>query len=366
MGSTKNRPESRSSRTLLPVIRSTHDLARQLGLSRWTVSRVINGHAGVHPDTVRRVHAAMEQYRFSPNPLAKGLRQGKTSIIGVGVPEIEAFYLGPKLERLRLELEERGFYLMVGVRGSAAWQEVELLDRFRELCVAGMISFASALGAGNRAVRHLAQAKVPLVMVDPRTASPPRSSVLLDRAAGMREATRHLLDLGHRRLATIGLSQGGFYTQQRLEGIRSALREWGLDPEKVLSHHLISEAAPSYYQAGYEVAREVIDGLERPNGATGFLVINDQVAAGMLKCLSDAQVAVPGRCSIIGYDNMDLGNFLTPKLTTVDGQVASLMEAATARLLHAIDGSPGSAATKAPIKAQLVIRETTGPVLGDG
>ncbi|HWL52551.1 MAG TPA: LacI family DNA-binding transcriptional regulator [Chthoniobacteraceae bacterium] len=344
------------------MIRSTHDLARQLGLSRWTVSRVINGHAGVHPDTVRRVHAAMEQYRFSPNPLAKGLRHGKTSIIGVGVPEIEAFHLGPKLERLRHELEARGFYLMVGVRGNAAWQEVELLDRFRELCVAGMISFASSLGAGNRAVRRLAQAGVPLVMVDPRTASPPRSSVLLDRAAGMREATGHLLDLGHRRLASVGLFQGGFYSQQRLEGIRSALESRGLDPEGSLTHYAVNETAASYYQGGYEAAEEIVRGWKKRDRPTAFLVINDQVATGVLKRLQEAAIDIPGEGSIIGYDRMDLGNFLTPKLTTIDGQPAALMEAATARLLQAIDGeAPERGPARAPIAARLVIRETTGP-----
>lgn len=360
MRSTKNRSRERSTGA---VIRSTHDLARQLGLSRWTVSRVINGHAGVHPDTARRVHAAMEQYRFSPNPLAKGLRHGKTSIIGVGVPEIDAFHLGPKLERLRCELEARGFYLMIGVRGSAAWQEVELLDRFRELCVAGMISFASSLGAGNRAVRRLAHAGVPLVMVDPRTASPPRSSVLLDRAAGMREATAHLLDLGHRRLATVGLFQGGFYSQQRLEGVRSTLLARGLDPERNLVHFAVNETAPSSYHAGYAAAEEMLCAWNRRDRPTGFLVINDQVATGMLKRFQEAAIDIPGEASIIGYDRMDLGEFLTPKLTTIDGQAATLMEAATARLLQAIDGeAPERGTVRTPIAARLVIRETTGPV----
>ena len=82
-------------------ISSTAELAERLNLSRWTVSRVLNGHDGVRPETVARIQAAMSQYGFSPNALAQGLKTGHTNIIGICLPELEGLYLGQKLEFLR-------------------------------------------------------------------------------------------------------------------------------------------------------------------------------------------------------------------------------------------------------------------------
>jgi len=186
------------------MIQSTSDLAQCLNLSRWTISRVLNGHTGVALETTRRVRNAMRELGFSPNSLARGLRKGTTNIIGICIPEIEGLYLGQKMEFLRQALAAEGWHAMVAITNGERQEEGEALSRFRTLHAAGVILFASQLSPHSPPVRQFHETQVPLIFVDPMT-RPPKGSLCVDRSTGMREAVLHLFDLGHRHITALGL-----------------------------------------------------------------------------------------------------------------------------------------------------------------
>ena len=355
MGSTKN-PKSFKPAPRLPVFRSTDDLARHLGLSRWTVSRVINGHPGVHPETARRVREAMEAHRFAPNPLARGLRRGRTSMIGVCLPDIEVFYLGQKLEFLRRSFEERGFQVMVGMRGSGPAEEARTLARFRELRVAGLVVMASRLLPASTALRHLAEAEIPVVMVDPLNAGF-EAALTVDRASGTCEALAHLAALGHRRVATLGLTRDGAYTGQRRKALEGAAAALGVK----VSHRALANEE-TFYRSGRHSGTQLARALTRRTGTrpTALLTINDRVAIGVIDALRDHGIIVPRDLSLVGYDNMEVAGFVTPRLTSIDAGPSRLIQETTDALLRALEGA--TPVFRPPLPTRLVIRESTACV----
>ncbi len=348
-------------------IQSTSALARRLGLSRWTVSRVINGHAGIHPETVRRVRAAMQELGFAPNPLAQGLRKGRTNIIGVCLPEIEGFYLGQKLEFLRRALAAEGYHVMIGMTNGDVREEAEALGRFRLLCAAGVILVASKLPSKSGPIRQLHEAQVPLVLMDPMI-KPPKGSICVDRTEGMRQAMRHLLDLGHRRVATLGFTapDESRYTRMRVEGIATACRESGLPMERIVLPIDPPAGESSHYAFGYACAAAQFAAPaksgKKSRRPTAVLVINDRVAVGLIDGLRRLGIRVPEEVSIVGYDNMEMGAFLSPRLTTIDAQPDELVARTTSRLLLQINHPEDRARPSPSIPTRLIIRESTAPV----
>lgn len=359
MRSTKN--EKRSA-----PVHSTLELARRLGLSRWTVSRVLNGHDGVHPDTASRVREAMRELGFSPNPLAQGLRKGRTNIVGVCLPEIEGFYLSQKLEFLRRSLAAHGYHVMVAMTNGDIQEEAEALSRFRVLRAAGVILFASQLAANSEPVRQIQDAQIPLVMVDPVTGLS-AESVCVDRAVGMREAVHHLFELGHRHIATLGIWDRNMYGRRRLEAVANAYSERGWNPAEFVHRINLTNANEGfYYEPGRKSAEEVCNfriGSDKAKRPTAVLAVNDRVAIGLIDGLRTLGVRVPEDISVIGYDNMEVGAYLSPQLTTIDAHADALVAQTTARLLQQIRGSEEeSEPAMISIPTRLIVRTSTAAV----
>lgn len=338
-------------------IRSTTDLATRLNLSRWTISRVLNGHSGVSEETQARVHAAMKELGFQPNSLARGLRKGTTNIIGICLPEIEGLYLGQKLEFLRQALAGAGFHAMAAITNGDLAEEAQALERFRNLRAAGVVSFASRLSVRDPHVHSFTDAGIPLVFVDP-TDRPPKGSIGVDRSTGMCEAVKHLFSLGHHHIVALGLGPDGHYSGDRVRGIARAYAARGWDAAQCVRHMplLLENASP--YENGRASAKAVWNGDGRR--PTAVLTVNDRVAIGLIDGLRDLGVRVPEDLSLIGYDAMEVGAYLSPRLTTIDARPDELIAAATEHLLRSIQGEP---ATGVPvlIPTRLLIRASTGP-----
>ena len=337
-------------------IRSTSELAKVLNLSRWTVSRVLNGHPGVHPDTVARVQAAIQEYGFTPNPHAQGLRRGRLDRVGVCVPDADLLFLGRKLELLHQTLDAAGVPLLVGLTDGSREEEIETLNHFRASRVAAVALFASQLPDDHPAITQLGS--IPLVSIDPvaplsRCRSGGILSVQIDRATGMREAMAHLYDLGHRHFATLGIDGEGSYTQIRLQAVVDFLVSKQLSPETHLHRYPLPDP-DNLYEAGRLSAERYF-----PSPATAILALNDRVAIGLLDGLRQRGMHVPGDYSIVGYDNMEVAEYLYPALTTIDAKPRQLIEQAVALLLAAMRSETESATTQA-LPSSLVVRASTG------
>jgi DNA-binding LacI/PurR family transcriptional regulator len=325
------------------------DVARAVGVSRTTVSNAYNRPDQLSPDLRNRILAAAEELGYpGPDPVARGLRRGRTGLVGLVYDQpLSYLFTDPAI-------------LMFVAGMASVWDDagtsLALLPRLQAddagasvLANAAVDGFVSICDVTDDArLAALVARRLPFVMVDHRR-SGARCQVVIDDRGGSRAAAEHLLRLGHRRLAVVALPRspgapGGTlappdpgpirYTvmADRLAGIREAVEQAGLDWGDVPALAVPDDQAPR------EAARELVGGLlERADRPTGVVAMSDELAAGVVDAAGARGIEVPRQLSVVGFDDTPTAIFTTPPLTTVHQPLAARGETA-ARLL--LEGAP--------------------------
>lgn len=340
------------------VIEGTAGLAQHLGISRWTVSRVLNGHSGVKEETRKRVLEAMEELGFSPNRFAQGLRGKPSGLIGVSFPYLEATVLAEKSRQLQQELRESGYRGIFEIPEGDPEIEREVIRHFLSIQVEGIVLIASKLSSRDPVFAEVAKRGVGIVAVDARNALPVMR-VQLNRAKAMETILQHLYGLGHRGIALLGLGSDDMYRAERLRGLKRACKNLGLDYERDLQ--FIDEEGYSWrdFAFGAVLARKVLN-MKR-NRPTALVCLNDCLAVSAVRALQEAGRKVPEEFSVIGFDNTPESEWGNPPLTTVSQSIPQLMKHANKLLWKSIKGD---VAELVKVDPELVARGTTGPALG--
>jgi DNA-binding LacI/PurR family transcriptional regulator len=339
-------------------IDSTAALAKHLGLSRWTVSRVINGHPGVRDETRQRVESAMRELGFSPNPMARGLRGQRTHLVGICLHELDNPVLSGKAMALQRFLRSRGYQASLELTNSERTLETLVLQSFRSLKVDGIILVASRLRENDSLLRELVEAGMPIVALDPMH-NLPVPTVRLNRREALRQLAQVFLDKGHRHLTLAGISPRSEYGHDRMTGIHEALADAGLSPTNALSIYEKSPALGYSVTAGFELAERMLAQDSLPQA---IIAANDRIAMGIMQRFRSAEKHAPRDYSIAGFDNLEAGLCTQPALTTIDQQIDPLIEVTVEQLLSLMEpNSPaGSISAIQLIEALLVSRESIG------
>ncbi len=327
---------------------SIRDVARQAGVSVATVSRALRGQPRVSPETRRRVQEVAASLDYVASPSAASLASGVTRTVGVVVPHVSRWFFGSLVQGMQPVFAQAGYDLLLwDLEGRRdAWGRVfgHLLSKR----VDAVLVLSIALSAEETAaLRDLGK---PVVVIGGKSGFP---GVRIDDHAAAVEAVRHLLDLGHRRIAFVGVERGGegLHTtpRDRLTGYRSALHEAGLEPSEQL------ELTGDYtVDGGIAAACEV---LERPD-VTAVFAASDEMAMGLLHALRSAGRDVPRQVSVVGIDDHPMALLLD--LSTVaqpapgQGRVAAEM---TLDLLRGVEVPDADLV----LPTHLVVRGTTGP-----
>jgi DNA-binding LacI/PurR family transcriptional regulator len=341
-------------------IDSTAALAKHLGLSRWTVSRVINGHPGVRDETRQRVESAMRELGFSPNPMARGLRGQRTHLVGICLHELDNPVLSGKAMALQRFLRSRGYQALLELTNSERALEALVLQSFRSLKVDGIILVASRLRQSDPLIEELIKAEMPIVALDPMHPLP-LPTVRLNRREALRQLVQAFLDNGHTHITLAGISPRSEYGQDRMAGINEALANAKLDPRKALTLYEKSPALGYSVTAGFEIAERMLAKDPLPQA---IIAANDRIAMGVMQRFRSAGKHAPRDYSIAGFDNLEAGLCTQPALTTIDQQVDTLIETTVEQLLNLMEPNPLSGASSSPqlIEALLVNRESiAGP-----
>ncbi|MGJ3241954.1 MAG: LacI family DNA-binding transcriptional regulator [Opitutales bacterium] len=340
-------------------IDTTRALADHLGLSRWTISRVLNGHPGVKASTRQRVEAAMAELGFAPNPMARGLRGGRTRMIGVVFQELETPVLVKKVMALQTRLRAAGYQAVIELTGGRSDEEERVIQSFFNLQVDGVVLVGSTLTADHALVRELAAARPAVLLVDPAHTGLPFPEVTLDRRAAMPLLMRHLHNLGHRRFALLGINAESPYGRERIEGLRRATRSLGLSGKTAFGAYAEPGPPVQDYGYGWRLAEQALLAREP---ASAWLCLNDRVALGAIKRLEAAGLQVPADRSVTGFDNLDVGAFSRPTLTTIDQQVDTQMARTVTLLMSGFEqgAAPAEPAGPLRIEPRLKPRASTG------
>lgn len=335
-------------------ISSTAQLARRLGLSRWTVSRALNGHPGVDPKTVERIKEEARREGFAPNLLGSGLRTGRTDLVGICLPDLVDYFLTTKITMLQNALQDRKFHPLFQIVSNAT-AENDALVRFAAMRCAGVVMIASRLTAADPGPRKLAAQGIPCVQIDPVNSSN-RSSISTDRRHAIADALAHLAGLGHRSAVAAGFSRDTSYGRQRIAGLEDGCRAIGWDFARDI---IVLPPPPSDaddFAAGTQLGESYLALPARP---PAILALNDRVAVGLLHRLQAAGLRVPDDVSLIGYDNSDFSPYTDPPLSTIDPCVNLLIE----RAVGMLEFAQGAKTRSKPdlVKPGLVLRGSHGP-----
>lgn len=328
---------------------STASLARFLGLSRWTVSRALNGRGGVGDSTVRRVVETAARHGFAPSALGRGLRAGVTPFIGLCVPGIEDYSLSGKISMFQDLIGAQGLDPIFQITDGTRESEERALARFSAMRCRGLVTFASRIPP-ERVVR-VAEGISNLVRVDPVVAPAAAGSISTDRSRAMAEAIGHLDSLGHRSACIAGIREGDAYAASRLAGLKTSASGAGWRERSLVC--LDVEDREEDFAFGRALAGAYLTlGSRRPRA---IVAVNDRVAFAMLMVLAEAGCVAPGDYSIVGYENTPLSKISSTPLTTIDPHAAELVAAAGHMLF-----ATGLQRSRV-IAPRLVVRESTGP-----
>lgn len=327
---------------------SIYDIAKAVGVSAATVSYVINGKNKVSEKTRTKVLKTMNEMGYVADNLAVSLSRGKSGLVGVCFPlesssnvfSDNPFY-SEFLANFEREISYGGYNTIVGYLKSPEEFERWLISRHLE----GLVLF----GLYSPEIFNILLArKVPFVLADFFDPSLPALSIRVDDESGGRLAGRHLIGLGHRRIAFVG---GNLETSKvdskRLEGLNEALKEAGCPEAFVIE-------APTTFDGGYAVAETIAKQKE----ITAVFCGSDIVAIGLMRRAQELGLSIPEDLSVVGFDNLKECDYVYPALTTIAQDIPAKGKAAADALMKAIGGEEGAAEIP-PITPRIVIRNST-------
>lgn len=282
------------------------DVAKKVGVSSATVSRVINGSPLVTEQTAKRVREILDKVGYIPNPHATTLKYGRSKTYGLVVPDIwnpfYAEFLGA-FEHLVREIDHEVLFTNVE-------DDAKLVSSVRRMLmrhVDGAVLMASEFD--TKAIEPLLLNKVPLVTVDRRAVQTGCSDVAVDFEGGFDQAVKHLKDLGHRHLGFVGGTEGLKTSLVRFEAFRRALQHNGL------SYNEEFVRSGNYRVDGGDLAICAL--WEKRKRPSAVLTANDLTAFGVIRGLHHLGYAVPRDVSVVGVDDVLLSNVMQPELTTI-------------------------------------------------
>ena len=335
-----------------PVV-TMSDVAREAGVSRMTVSNVVNGRPGVSAETRLRVLATIAKLDYRVNATARRLRAGRTGAIGLLVPDLDGAYYSHLAARLSDAAEAHGYHVVLERTGATREGERSAVAADRLDAYDGVVFSPVALGADDL---RRARIERPCVLLGERPLPGKFAHVMMDNVGGGELAVRHMLDGGARRVALIGGRREVAYTDMaslRSIGYRRAHIDAGLGVDE----RLIVEVGSFSMRDGYRsIMRLHEDGV--PFDAA--FVLTDAAAMGVLRALADLGLDVPRDVQVVGFDNDAEAKFMVPRLTTIDPDNDAMAKAIIRLLLSQIEGGrrrtePGEWVRE----ARLVVREST-------
>jgi LacI family transcriptional regulator len=320
-------------------------IAREAGVSPSTVSRILNGTAKVSDDKRLAVEDTIARFNFQPNLMARSLAMGHTYTIGVLTQFIESPFYGEALRGIEDALSGTR-YSPLFVSGHWNLQTEEARMRLLQARrVDGVIILTGRLS--DQQLLKYAQ-RLPIVVTGRQLAAPKLVSVDVDDFSGARNATRHLIELGHTRIAFIAGPADHPDATARLRGYQQALADAGIAcvPELILH--------ADFLESGGMLAINQL--LESRENFTAVFAANDQMAYGARLALYRRNIRVPEDISLVGYDDLPNSTYSMPPLTTVRQPVYDIGKLAAQAMLKLI---AGEAADIAPPQLELVVREST-------
>jgi len=326
------------------------DIARALGVSKMTVSRAINNHPEISPETRSRVLEAAQRMNYRPNQYARALTTNRSFLLGVVVPDLMHSYFAEICRGIESVAKPLGYQnLICSTDEDAPNEQVEigaLLPR-----TDGLILASSAAPGDTKFYRRIIREGAKLVLMDRQLEGLRSPTVTTDDVKVGMLATEHLINLGHRR---IGHLKGTVASTaaRRFEGYKKALTKHKL----TLNESLVRECGFTE-KDGYE---SMSAWLREGSVPSAIFAANDPAAIGAMSAITEAGLRIPEDVAIVGGGNIHYGDMLKVPLTTVAWSTLEMGQAAARLLIELVEGKKGHKEQQVIVEPELVVRESCG------
>lgn len=307
------------------------DVARLAGVSPSTVSRALSNRVFVEEETRQKVLKAVTELDYHPNIIARGLKKGKTYILGFMVPDINSLFYPMIMNAIERYASQKGYSLILMNNDESLEREKQALQSIASRGVDGILCMSV-----DDEISHLeafqSEHKIPVVLVN-RVAGKNMSSVSIDDEHGGYLMTKYLLDHGHTRIAGMFGDFGKNRFRARYNGCKKAMEEFGVEDYKKYFIYDVNSVEEAYRRT-----REVLMSDNRP---TAFFATMDILAIGIYSGIYDCGLRIPEDISVVGFDNIFMAQYMNPGLTTYNSSIDSMAKSSVDLLLKQID-EPGS------------------------
>jgi LacI family transcriptional regulator len=324
--------------TAVPITMA--DVAARAGVSKTTVSRVLNGKGELDPSTAARVRRVIQELGYVPSAGAVSLARGRTRVLGMLVPSLSWPWIGEVLQGVADAVEDEGYGLLVfscskgeqSLQRFASQASAKSFDGLLVIEPEGTLEFIAGLHRGG----------LPVVLIDDRGHQPEFPSVGTTNRAGAQEAARHLLAIGRTRPVVVSGPAELGCTQERLGGFAEVYAEAGLplEPWRVVNGDFNFEGG--HAEIGRLLTAGRFSGRVQASepGFDAVFAHNDLSAAGAIQALREAGLHAPKDVAVVGFDDVPQASYTDPPLTTVHQPLREMGETAARALMGHFDGTP--------------------------
>lgn len=334
-------------------------VALSAGVSRTTVSFVLNGvrNKGISDATRAKVLAVARQMGYQPNAAARSLASGLSGTVALVIPKASHLYVDAFLAQLvatiNEECHQHGLKMLIESTDEEGREPGGFLNLVRERSIDGLI-VANLRMSEHAHLERISDAGIPLVVLTSRPNELDRfCTVRIDTSLAAQIAVKHLIALGHQRIAYVSFAQPEYDSVHEREiGWRTALLDAGYEASPALMEYADISA-----QSGYDATRRL---LARGERFTGLFAGNDTIAFGAIRALHEAGMMVPRDVAIVGYDDIPMASYASPPLTTLRSDAVGQAKAAFKLLISLLAGRDDVTETRYEMTPRLIIRASCG------
>ncbi|ACL69215.1 LacI family DNA-binding transcriptional regulator [Halothermothrix orenii] len=328
------------------------DIAKKANVSVTTVSRVLNNKPDVSEKTKSKILKIINELGYNPNGVARGLVLNRTHTIGLIIPDIRNPFFPEVARGIEDKAKEYGYSVIYCNTDNKKEEEKKAVELLLNKRVDGIIL---SLSMNNRdELDRIKKQGCPIVQIDRKVPDANYPTVTIDNLISAYNATKHLINLGHKYIAHITGNLDTKTGQDRLNGYKKAMHERGIH----ISQEWIIEGDYSK-ESGYKNMKRILNLKNRP---TGIFIANDLMAIGAYKAVFESKLNIPEDISIIGHDDIELASLVNPELTTMAQPKYEMGKHAARLLIQEIEGSDQDNNQNILLNTELVVRGSTGGV----
>lgn len=327
------------------------DVAEKLNISVSTVSRVVNNKSYVNPKTREKVLKALEELNYSPNQVARSLKNKSTNTVGIVIPDISEDFFSYVIKGIDHVLVENGYSIILCDTGEKAEREELYLNLLIEKQVDGLI--LATVSKNHTLIQNIMNRGTPVIFIDnlPKLKSG-YDSVIIDNAKASYMAVEHLIELGHRNIGIIAGKQDETTGYERLAGYKKALQENNFN----IDENLIA-IGDFKEKSGYDNMKML---LEKNSSMSAVYVTSSKMTYGAIKAIKEKGLRIPEDIALIGFDVHDPSGLITPSITTILQPEENIGKSAAELILKKLKEKEQEYHQKIVHEPQILIRDSCG------